>query len=97
MRQGGCYAAGMDRVLEQEVMDTEEEATEYDAMDHAAVNRALLDRFAELGGLFGRILDIGTGPAWGTKGCAVRPHESSVAEHSRRAIKSRQKRNPPSG
>jgi ubiquinone/menaquinone biosynthesis C-methylase UbiE len=53
----------MQRVLEPEVMDTEEEATEYDAMDHSAANQSVVDRFVALGGLRGRILDIGTGPA----------------------------------
>lgn len=49
------------RVLEAEVMDTEEEAVSYDEMDHSEVNRLFLDRFVELGGS-GRVLDIGTGP-----------------------------------
>lgn len=52
----------LSRVLEPEYMDTEEEATEYDHMDHSGVNRALVDRFLELGG-GGLVLDVGTGPA----------------------------------
>jgi ubiquinone/menaquinone biosynthesis C-methylase UbiE len=50
------------RVLEPEVMDTEEESVAYDRMDHSEVNRLLVDRFLELGA-GGRILDLGTGPA----------------------------------
>lgn len=57
------------RVLEPEVMDTEEEAADYDAMDHVEVNErfcADLEGAArsvglELGG--GRLLDVGTGTA----------------------------------
>ncbi len=57
------------RVLEPEVMDTEEEAGDYDAMDHDAVNArfcADLEGAArsvglELGGA--RLLDVGTGTA----------------------------------
>ena len=49
------------RVLEPEVMDTEEDAREYDAMDHSEPNGALVARLIELGAR-GRMLDIGTGP-----------------------------------
>jgi len=52
----------LQRVLEPEVMDTEDEALAYDAMDHAQVNRAFVDRFLELGGA-GLVLDVGTGSA----------------------------------
>jgi ubiquinone/menaquinone biosynthesis C-methylase UbiE len=57
------------RVLEPEVMDTEEEARDYDAMDHRAVNAAfcddLLARAAALGaaGIGPSLLDLGTGTA----------------------------------
>ncbi len=50
------------RILEPEVMDTPDEAEAYDRMDHGEVNRALVQRFVELGAR-GRILDVGTGPA----------------------------------
>jgi len=49
------------RILEVEVMDTEEESSEYDAMDHTSANAALVERLAQLGAQ-GRMLDIGTGP-----------------------------------
>lgn len=52
----------LERILEPEAMDTEEEAISYDRMDHSEVNRLLIDRFLELGPC-GRILDVGTGPA----------------------------------
>lgn len=51
----------MHRVLEQEVMDTQEEAESYDAMDHREPNAAFVARLLELGAR-GRMLDIGTGP-----------------------------------
>lgn len=51
----------MQRTLEPEVMDTEEDADEYDRMDHTGPNRAFVERLAELGAR-GRMLDIGTGP-----------------------------------
>ena len=51
----------LERVLEPEVMDTEEEAREYDAMDHEGPNRAFVERLIELGA-GGRVLDIGCGP-----------------------------------
>lgn len=50
------------RILEPEIMDTEEEAVAYDHMDHSEVNDLLVSRFLELGAN-GRILDLGTGPA----------------------------------
>lgn len=53
----------LDRVLEPEWMDSEEEALEYDAMDHTEVNRAFVDRLVELGARTGRLLDVGSGPA----------------------------------
>ncbi len=51
----------MQRVLEPEVMDTEEDALEYEAMDHAAANAAFVERLLSLGAK-GHMLDIGTGP-----------------------------------
>lgn len=52
------------RVLEPEVMDTEDEAHDYDSMDHAAVNRAFVaDFLAFVRGASGSILDVGTGTA----------------------------------
>jgi ubiquinone/menaquinone biosynthesis C-methylase UbiE len=51
----------MQRVLEPEVMDTEQEAHAYDAMDHLEANRAFLTRLLELG-VSKQVLDIGTGP-----------------------------------
>ncbi len=51
----------MERVLEREYMDTEEESYDYDSMDHAEVNAAFVERLNELGG-HGRVIDLGTGP-----------------------------------
>ena len=54
------------RVLEPEVMDTEEDAADYDAMDHSAVNDAFCTDFAVATGapdFDGRVLDVGTGTA----------------------------------
>ena len=51
----------LERVLEPEVMDTEQEATEYDRMDHTEANGAFVDRLVALGAR-GSMLDIGTGP-----------------------------------
>ena len=54
------------RVLEPEVMDTEEEAADYDAMDHCAVNDAFCTDFVASTGVpnfGGRVLDVGTGTA----------------------------------
>ena len=51
----------MERTLEPELMDTEEEASSYDAMDNTASNKSVVDLLVELGA-HGRMLDIGTGP-----------------------------------
>lgn len=51
----------MERVLEPEYMDTDEEADGYDAMDHSGPNQSFLDRLLELKA-GGYVLDIGTGP-----------------------------------
>jgi ubiquinone/menaquinone biosynthesis C-methylase UbiE len=60
-------SARLDRILEPEVMDTEEEARDYDAMDHREVNARFCDdvlAFAKQSGRpLGRVLDIGTGTA----------------------------------
>ena len=67
----------LERVLEPEVMDTEEEALAYDTMDHSEVNRLFVERFLELGG--GRhVLDVGTGPAQIPVALAQRDHQCSV-------------------
>lgn len=52
----------LQRVLEPEVMDTEEDARDYDAIDNQAVNEAFADRAAELAPAYGRVLDAGCGP-----------------------------------
>ena len=51
----------LERVLEPEVMDTEEDASEYDAMDHTEANAAFVERLVTLDP-GGRMLDVGTGP-----------------------------------
>jgi len=51
----------IDRILETEVMDTEQDSAEYDAMDHSSANAAVVERLLELGAT-GQMLDIGTGP-----------------------------------
>ncbi len=51
----------LDRILEPEVMDTEEDANEYDAMDHTEANASFVDRLVSLGAR-GAMLDVGTGP-----------------------------------
>ncbi|HEV8071460.1 MAG TPA: class I SAM-dependent methyltransferase [Planctomycetaceae bacterium] len=51
------------RILEPEVMDTEQEAIEYNTMDHSAVNRAFVDDLLRLATGDARILDVGTGTA----------------------------------
>lgn len=55
------------RILEEEVMDTPEEAADYDAMDHATVNRAfctdLLIALRDHAMAKPRVLDVGTGTA----------------------------------
>lgn len=50
------------RVLEPEVMDTEEDAREYDAIDNAEVNAAFVDEAAALAPDSGDLLDVGCGP-----------------------------------
>jgi ubiquinone/menaquinone biosynthesis C-methylase UbiE len=53
------------RVLENEAMDTRDEAVDYDSMDHGEVNRIFVEelRAAGLNSTAGEILDVGTGTA----------------------------------
>jgi ubiquinone/menaquinone biosynthesis C-methylase UbiE len=51
------------RILEPEVMDTDEEAVEYNTMDHSAVNRVFVDDLLRLVNVETRVLDVGTGTA----------------------------------
>ena len=69
--------SSLERVLEPEVMDTEEEAREYDAMDHSGPNQAFCDRLVELRAN-GRVLDIGCGPGQVALLIAERIAESEV-------------------
>ncbi len=55
--------AGLTRVLEPEVMDTEEEARDYDAMDHREVNLRFCDDLLAEGPIGASVLDVGTGTA----------------------------------
>jgi ubiquinone/menaquinone biosynthesis C-methylase UbiE len=52
----------LDRILEPEVMDTEQDAREYAAFDNSAVNDEFVARALELAPAKGAVLDIGTGP-----------------------------------
>src|ERR1041384_1154392 len=62
----------LERILEPEVMDSQEEASDYDAMDHSEVNRRFVDDLLAvlppapspdpLGPLLD-VLDLGTGTA----------------------------------
>jgi len=51
------------RILEPEVMDTEEEAVDYDAMAHASVNARFCEDLLALGPALSSTLDVGTGTA----------------------------------
>ncbi|MBL8607862.1 MAG: class I SAM-dependent methyltransferase [Myxococcales bacterium] len=51
------------RVLEPEVVDSQEEARDYDAMDHSAVNARFCEDFLNLAPDVSRVLDVGTGTA----------------------------------
>lgn len=53
----------LSRILETEVMDSEEEARDYDAMDHSEVNRVFVADFLVHFTGPGCILDVGTGTA----------------------------------
>lgn len=57
----GYARLAVQRILEPEVMDADDEAAAYAGMDHTAVNQAFVDRLGALGA-GGRMLDIGTGP-----------------------------------
>jgi len=54
---------GLRRILEPEVMDTEEEARDYDAMDHAEVNARFCEDLLAVRARPERVLDVGTGTA----------------------------------
>jgi ubiquinone/menaquinone biosynthesis C-methylase UbiE len=56
-------AMHLPRVLEPEVMDTEQEASDYDAMDHTQVNMRFCDDLLSVRARLGRVLDVGTGTA----------------------------------
>lgn len=53
----------LERVLEQEVMDTLEDAAEYAAIDNSEVNEVFVAQALELAPRAGLVLDVGTGPA----------------------------------
>ena len=53
----------LERILEDEVMDSDEEARDYDQMDHGEVNRLFVSDLIEAGEVAGDILDLGTGTA----------------------------------
>ena len=53
----------MNRIVEPEVMDTQEAAEAYDAMEHGEVDAAFVERVIALGARRGHFLDVGTGPA----------------------------------
>lgn len=52
----------LERILEQEIMDTERDAYEYAGFDNSAVNEEFVARALELAPASGTVLDIGTGP-----------------------------------
>ena len=53
----------IERVLEEEVMDTEQEAVDYNEMDHSEVNRIFVDDLLAAGLQGGDVVDVGTGTA----------------------------------
>src|SRR5690348_16004598 len=53
----------LERILEPEVMDSEQDAKEYQAIDNRAVNDEFVSRALELAPAKGYVLDAGTGPA----------------------------------
>lgn len=53
----------LQRALEPEVMDSDDEARDYDAMDHVDVNRRFVDDFLAFYMPPGPVLDVGTGTA----------------------------------
>jgi ubiquinone/menaquinone biosynthesis C-methylase UbiE len=60
---GVSSARMLSRVLEPEVMDTEEEASDYDSMDHSVVNAAFCADFLATSPDVDSVLDLGTGTA----------------------------------
>jgi ubiquinone/menaquinone biosynthesis C-methylase UbiE len=52
----------LDRTLEPEVMDTEEDAAEYEAIDNTEVNSEFVDHVMRVGPVHGSAIDIGAGP-----------------------------------
>jgi ubiquinone/menaquinone biosynthesis C-methylase UbiE len=52
----------LERTLEPEVMDTEEDAREYEAIDNSVVNAELVEHALRIGPTEGRAVDIGAGP-----------------------------------
>lgn len=75
------------RVLEVEVMDTEDEAVDYNSMDHSEVNRIFVDDLLAAGFKAGDVLDVGTGTALIPIELAQRLEESAdVVEYRIMAI-----------
>ena len=52
----------LERTLEPEVMDTEEDAAEYEAIDNTAVNAELVEHVLRIAPSHGAAIDIGGGP-----------------------------------
>jgi ubiquinone/menaquinone biosynthesis C-methylase UbiE len=52
----------LERILEQEVLDSERDALEYASFDHSAVNAEFVASAVELAPASGLVLDVGTGP-----------------------------------
>lgn len=54
----------LDRILEPEVMDTEEDANEYAAFNHSIVNSEFVSQAIQFAPIYynGKVIDIGTGP-----------------------------------
>jgi len=52
----------LSRVLEPEVIDTQEDAFEYDAIDHLEVNQKFVNDLLARERVVGEVLDLGTGP-----------------------------------
>ncbi len=83
----------MQRVLEPEVMDTEQDARDYDAMDHSGVNERFVRDFLALHRGPWPVLDVGTGTALiPIELCQLQPAASvlaidAAAEMLRRAAK----------
>lgn len=53
----------LERILEQEVLDSKQDADEYAAFDNTQVNDEFVSQALELAPTTGYVLDIGTGPA----------------------------------